>query len=818
LRSPHKKIKMLRHTLKIIVRRLNNQKLFTGIHLIGLTVGISSCLLIYLFIQHEVSYDAHHHDVDRIYRINTQAVQEGTIQYSMNAAYPMAEALRSDFPDWESIGGMHWQADLTVRKSDGELATLDEGMYAEPELLEILRVDMLQGDPQRALAEPDQILLSSSLSNTLFGTDKSTGEILRLNDTTAYEVAGVYEDFVATTHFPAQYIVSYKSLTSDIVGFDITSWGVTISGSVYAKLPADEQPETYETRLAQFVKKYMYDEEGGTENTLVMQAVRDIHFDTRFGTDSSVRPINPSYLWISACIGLLILLMACFNFLNLSLAQSLKKSTEAGIRKVLGADRSQLWGEHFGEAAVLTLLAFGFSLVAVQFFLPKLNLLLNKAISWTDSSISSIAIFSIVLLLGMSLLAGAYPAWIQSRHRPADVLKGSKTVGNRNNNRLRQFTVLAQFVITLGIIVSAITVARQLHHIQSKDLGFSQEAIVQIGLGEPGTNAAFRTEIEQLSGVLNTSFAIGAPTSFGNIHTSLHPFGRSPKDNTVRIGLKAIDQNYGDLYDLKLLSGRYINHQDVEMLADGYPRSGQKCNVVVNKKLLDAIGVPSVDEAIGQRLILGINSVEATIVGVVDNFHTSSLYESVEPVLLMPMSPLCYELGVKVEAGTNSELLAKIEEVYNQFYPNDFFEYNFLDESIAEQYLSEERLYTLLKIFGGLAIFIACLGLFGLATLTSLHRRKEISLRKILGASVGDILTLLSIDTLRLIAIALLVATPLSWWVMYRWLNSFAYRINISWWTFALAGAILLLIAIVTISGQALRAAVANPADSMRQE
>lgn len=809
---------MFQHNLKVIFRRLGRQRIFTAIHLIGLTVSIACCILIYLFIRHETGFDKYHKLSDRTYRITTQSEREGEINYSINSPYPMGEAFRPDFQDLEKIASIHVQNSATVQTPDNQIRRIENGLYAEPEILDIFDFKLLTPNAREALEKPDHILLSTSTAQNLFADADPMGKMIRLNDTVAYKVAGLFEDTPANTHLPAEYIVSYVSLSNEIVGFDISSWGVTITGAIYVVLPEKMTPEQYEARFVAFANKYMRDEDDDTVNQLGLQALEDIHFDTRYESDTSVNPVSSTYLWVFGSIGLLILLMACFNFLNLSLAQSIRKSTETGIRKVLGAERKQLWIQNIGEAVILTTGAFIIALIAANLALGKLNKTLNNQISWSDSSVLEFGLFSIGIILLMSLLAGAYPAWIQASQNPVSILKSSKVIGNRPNNRLQQFTVLAQFIITLVIISSAIIVYKQLNHMQNLDLGFNQEAIVQIPLGDAGLYESFKAELLEIQGVEGVSFELGAPTSNSNISTSFYPYGKDPQTNSKRMGLKPVDPDYMDLYQFELKAGRFINALDAKSIEGDFPRSGQQCNVVVNEKLINNIGIQKATEALGQRLILGVNNVEATIVGVAENFHTSSLHDEVRPTLMMPLPALYYEIGVKIGAGNTTKTLAAVEKAYKNLFPKSIFEYTFLDETVAEQYVTEKRLFSLLQTFSSLAIFIACLGLFGLAVLASIHRRKEISLRKILGASVANIFSLLSKDTLRLILIAVLIATPLSWWLMHRWLNNFAYRIDIPWWVFVFAGSILLLISILTISGQALKAAFANPADSLKQE
>ncbi len=807
---------MLQHNLKIIFRQLKKQWLFTGIHTVGLTVGFACCLLIFLFIRYEMSFDRHHPNADRTYRITMITNNQGELDYSSNTPYPFGEAFRADFPDAEHVGMVHFNGSTTFIIPNQEVVELEEVLFAEQNILEMFAINLVEANTDRPLDQPGSGLLSQSTAARLFD-GQAIGQTLELSDTVLIEIVGIYEDLPSTTHLQADALVSYASLTSDLVGFNIEEWGVSIGGSTYVTLPEGTSSEQYTADLEAFATKYMFDEELGLANEINLQPIGAIHFDTRFGSSGSpVRPIQSIYLWVFGSVGLLILLMACFNFVNLSLAQSIRKSQEVGMRKVLGAGRRQLWFQYWGEAVVLASLAAVFSHVIAQLTLPGINALLDKQMDIAALVSLPVLLFSGLVLVLISLLAGGYPAWSLARKEPKQVLQGSKLVGARGEGRLRSAMVLAQFVITLLIIIGAVTVARQVQFMQQKDLGFNKDAIIQVSLPDPGQNSTLATEWLRHPAVEEVSFTLGAPTSRNNIHTTFYPKGADPSSSIKRVGIKATDPNYQATYGLHLASGRYLNDADARKVGDGFPEG--EVNVVVNETLIRQMGYAEATEAIGEKMIVSINNIEAEIVGVLQDFNTTSLREAVEPIILMPMPALYYQAGLKIDPNQLNNLLPVLENSWNEQYEGALFEYTFLDETIAEQYSEEQRIFGLLQVFAGLAIFIACLGLFGLSAIMVGQRQKEIGLRKVLGASVAGLVGLLSKDMLRLVLVALVIAAPVAWWLMNGWLENFAYRVAVGWWVFLLAGFVLLLIAFLTISGQALKAALANPVKALRSE
>lgn len=808
---------MLQHTLKTILRQLRNSPLFTSIHLLGLTIGIGAVLVIFLFIRQELSYDRSYADAADIYRLVVVSTNQGELDYSAGTPYPVPAALRNEIPGLAQVAGLHYQGSGIVRVPGNDHQRLEEVVFADEEFLQIFDYQSKPAIDPHLLAKPGEALLSSATAERLFGTENPVGKTLDLNTDLQVNIAGVFPDQTRANIQP-ELLVSLATLPENLHGFDRTSWGVSIGGATYVKLAAGETPAQYERSLAGFVDKYMSGEDEGYQHRLELQPAVDIHFDTRFDNYTSTASISPTYLWVASGIGLLILLMACFNFVNLSLAQNLTKSQMIGMRKVLGASGKQLWLQNWGEALVLSLLAGTGGILCLQWALPQVEQLLQRDIYFGGIADVPVGIFVLLSLLFVSLLAGGYPAWVISRKRPQEVLGSSKLVSNRGQGRLRQAMVLAQFVITLLMICSAITVSRQLDFLKNKDLGFRQDAIVQVAMGEPGLDEQLQEEWSRHAGVESVSFSLGAPTSNNRLNTSYYPKGKDPKNSTTDVGIKPVDEHYADTYDLELIGGRFVSAADARVMEERIQEENAAWPIVINEKLAKDLGHADPATAVGDHIILGVNNADGEIVGVVRDFHTHSLHDQVQPMVMAPVSGLYYEVGIKINPAQLSSVVPFLQESWKARFPNQYFDYSFLDESLAEQYLNEDRTSALLQSFTGLAIFIACLGLFGLTAIMVRQRRKEIGLRKVLGASIAQLWAMLSKDMIRLLGLAILIAAPLSWWAMNSWLADFAYRVDVHPGTFVIGGIVLLAIALLTVSGQAVRAALANPVEALRNE
>jgi len=808
---------MLKNNLKIILRTLSKQKSFTFIHIIGLTLGLTCCLLIYLLIQHEVSFDKAHANIDRIYRVcNISSTNSGP-EYSGGTPYPLAPALRTDMPGLEQVARIHQQREGTAKLPNGDKFRLDNIIYAEPELVKIFDFSTVSGDLYKTLEAPNQIAISQSLGAQLFGTTNPIGQTLSLDDKVSVTITSVYEDTPSNSSLQSRLYVSYASFSQEILGFPIDQWGLSVGGVAFVLLPKNENIETYAQQLPAFVEKYMGEDET-TQTELLFQPFSKAHFEPAYASPLTNQAIQPSYLWIFGSIGLFILIIAIFNFVNLSTVQAIKRSKEVGVRKVLGAGKKQLMGQILGEALMLSTIAGVFAMISSQLSLPFLNELLDKKIEQSLLQSPTVLLFfgGIILLVG--LLAGLYPAISFASFKPLSVLKSRTTAGNKNTLWVRRTLVTTQFIITIALIIGTIIVSKQLNYLKHKDLGFDKSAIVLLNLPDQEHMELLRNQWTSNPNIESVSFNIGAPTSTNDINTTFYKEG-TPESASHNIALKTIDQEYFDTYGLELLAGRWITKEEEKQATN--PNIGIKERnyaFVVNETLTKKIGFTHPEQAIGTTLNTAVMGISADIVGVVKDFNTASLHEEIKPTLLMNFPMLYYGAGLKIKLDNTESTLAHIEKTWAAQYPNALFDYQFLDESLVKLYEKEGTIFSLFQIFAGVAILIACLGLWGLISFVTQQKTKEIGVRKIIGASITDIVLMLSKDFILLVLLAAIIASPIAWYAMNEWLQNFAYSTNMSWWVFALATITTVLITFLTVGYQSFRAASSNPVKSLKIE
>ncbi|GAB3916131.1 ABC transporter permease [Larkinella terrae] len=805
---------MLRNYFKIAWRNLLKHPTTTSIHLIGLTLGLTTCLLILLFIQNERGYDRNLKLGDRIFRVNLIRTTGAEVEKSGITPYPLAPAMRVDFADWPKVTRIHADRDISVLVSPQNVLKEDNVVFAEPEFLDLFEFEMLEGNGKKILAEPNQVILTQKTARKYFGSAPAVGKTLRLNNDLKVQVAGVMRDAPVQTNFPVSMLVSFSSMKT-YFSFGIDQWGLRSGGSVYAVLPEGKSPEQYAARLRQAEKKYFSARDGET-STLVLQPLHDIHFNAEYEGTILAPAISPTYLYVFGIVGLFVLLIACVNFINISTARAMKRAKEVGVRKVIGATQGQLVWQFLSEAFWLSGVSALLSFLLTNGMLPVVNDFMQKQI--TAPSLQTSLILA-VLALFTALLAGLYPAFFLSRFRPIRVLKTASETGRGPSGRawLRQGLVVFQFAISLILAVGVLVIYRQMNYFRQKDLGFSREAIVTVAIPDSKKMAVLGTALRQIPGVERLSFALGAPTSPNNFGTDMRPDPSNPS-RKVGISLKIADADYLQTYGLKLMAGRFFNHRDTLSSASSIPEEKRQYVFVVNENTVKALGYAKPEQAIGRKLRVGNNDIDAEIVGVVKDFHTSSLHKPIEPMVMMNFPTFYYSVGLKLRTSNYAATMTAIENAWKEIYPDGLFEAKFLDDSLQELYEDEQRQFSLLRVFAGIALIICCLGLWGLASFTIERRTKEIGVRKVLGASVTGIVALISKDFLKLVLLALIISTPIAWYVMEIWLKAFSYRIDVEWWVFALVGTVSVLIAFLTVSFQSIKAALTNPVKSLRSE
>lgn len=804
---------MLKNYIKTAIRTLLRQRGTTLINISGLTIGIAASFILFILIQFHYSFDKFQSNYDRIYRIVTTSDGNTGSFHTPGIPTPLPPAFKLDFPEAEEVLFTQYQSGalILIPQESGENKKYQEGqgvVFTDPAVFKIFDRQVLVGDALKGLDEPNEAVISVSLAKKYFDKEDAVGEVIKF-DNKEFKISAVVADPPRNTDLPFTLYLSYETIRKQN---EEKGWGgIWSDEQCYFLLKEGESVAQLESRMDDFYKKHNPNENYDNQR-FVIQPLSDIHFDERYG-NYNYDVVPRVALLALGVVGLLLIITASINFVNLTTAESIKRSKEVGIRKTLGSSRKQLIFQFLGETSIVTFLAilvgFGIAQIGLTFLNPflELNLTLNPLENF------SFIIYVVTLFAGVSLFSGLYPAFVISGFKPASALKNS--MGNKNSSGflLRKGLVVAQFFISQFLIIGTIILITQMNYFKDKDLGFQREAIVTLPIPEredptkdSTTTSKMRTladRISKLSGIEKYSLSNTAPSS-GSVSGTGFLFEGQTDDQRKDTQLKLVDGNYIDLYGLKLIAGENIGDLDT---ARGY---------VVNRRLTEIAGLTNPTEIIGKRMRVWGRTLP--VVGVVEDFHTTSLESEIEPTVLMNRITNYRTLSLKVNLQSFQNTLPQVQSMWEETYSEHLFSYEFLDESIRGFYDGQERTSIMLTIFTSIAIFIGCLGLFGLATFMINQKNKEIGVRKVLGASVEGIVFLFSKEYIKLIMIGFLLAAPFAWFVMREWLNSFAYRIDMSGWIFLAGLGVTLLVAIFTVGYRSLKAATANPVKSLRYE
>lgn len=806
---------MIKNYFTLILRNFSRNKGYAFINIVGLSIGITSCIIIFLVINYDLSFDKFHAKADNIYRIVQDSETASGTSNSAVTPYPLARAFRNDFPDVPLVTQMHFEGE-SVLTIGNDKQKIDDVLFADSLFFDVFDCKVLSGNPKVELGEPGKAFLTKSLADKIL-KGKETMH-LKINKV-ELQVVGIVADPPPTSHIKFNMIVSMPSLTRDFVaGYPLDRWGLTARGYVYLALPEAVTPESINSRLKAFVEKYHpADEAKRTTNKL--QPLRDIHFDQVYLENPGTSNVDLRDFIVMAVLGIFILFIACINFINLATALSEKKAKEIGVRKTLGAQRAQLTFYFLSETFLLTVFAVLLSLGATEWLLKWINPFLEKEVDFSLFTNPILAIFLLTLIVVTTLLAGFYPGHVLSRFNPTAVLKNSASPAS-SGTFVRKGLVVFQFLIAHVLIIGTLIVADQMKYFKDKPLGFDKEAIITMPLPDnkkPAREAA-KGRMEAIAGIESVSLNVGAPVSSNSFHTGFYLTEQGPEQGTYNIDVKTVDVAYLSTYNITVAGGRWFTEADERLSDPEIPEEQRKYVYILNKAAARKLGFNDPQEIIGKQITTGIGDLNAEVVGVLDDFHSTSLHEEIRPIVFVTMPNLFYEIGVKIKTENLKETLARIETSWKELFPNDYFEYEFLDDHLASLYENDQKTFTLFKIFAGVSIFIGCLGLYGLISFVANQKRKEVGIRKVMGASVSSILVLFSKEFVRLIIIAFALAIPLTWYFMNLWLQSFAYKVDISWIIF-LAGFIsILVIVLLTIAYRSFVAARANPAITLRSE
>lgn len=794
---------MANNNLKIAVRSLLKHKTFSFINITGLAVGISACFLIFLYVNFETSYDNFHSKADRIYRVVADVKTPTETIESSAVTSPVAINLKKDFPEIEEAIRIAPE-ELLVTK-DNKKFQEQKCVLADSGLFKVFDFPLIAGDPNTTLKEPLSIIISTTAAKKYFGNADPMGQTLQLTgNAVSAKITGVMKDIPKNSQIEADIIVSQAS-TKQVQGFAMsdTEW-TNHTNYTYILVKPNTNVAALEAKFPAFQEFH----NGANAKRLQMQdhlylePLRTVYLYSKRGGFVS-GSINNVYIFSS--IAIFILLIACVNFVNLTTARAAERAREVGVRKVVGAARFQLARQFISESIVICMIAFLLSLGLSALALPLFNQLAGKEISESIFANPLHIVGLVVLSLIVSVLAGIYPSAVLSSFKPVSVLKGRFSTSTKGL-LLRKGLVVFQFTISIILITGTIIVYRQLKFMRSQELGFNKEQTIVIDTRADKNKNAFKQSLASIPGVRSSTISSHVPGGgFNSAYSQVE--NKQGEMQQSNLDLYFIDFNYIDQYNLKLVSGRGLS-------TDFPTDTGQA--MVINEAAVKMLGYKTPEEAIGRKFSQwGRNG---QIVGVLKDFHYKSLQQNIPPLVMRYEPWALNTISVKVASANLPLTLKAINDKWNEFIPNRPFEYNFLDESFDKQYRAEDHFGNLFFNFAILAIFISCLGLLGLSSYSTMQRTKEIGIRKVLGANVSGIVNLLSIEFIKLVLIAFLIASPVAWFVMNKWLEDFAYRTDIAWWVFGLSGLLAVFIAFSTISFQAIKAAIANPVQSLRTE
>ena len=815
---------MFQNYFKIAWRNLRSNKLFSVINVIGLAIGLTCCLLITLYLYHEWSYDTHQQKGDRLYQVGTLSIQEGKGDRYSTTAAPMAPAMQQEFGEVESTVRLMklFQDDKTLLqyKAGNEMRSFYEtaGYMADSTFFHQFTYHFKEGDKATALDEPNSVVLSEEIADKIFGRESAVGKTVHINSTTNgafdFKVTGVFQPSPTPSHIDARFIMSMQS---GEVGPWIRSMDNNMANNnlffTYLLLKPDGDAQKLEKKFDSFVHKYMGEDlkAAGRDRKQFLVRVKDIHLYAN--TNGNVTPGgSPTYLYILLSIAIVTLLIACVNFMNLSTARSSKRAVEIGVRKVLGAEKGSLIKQFLTEAILISGIAFLLSILFTTLLVPLFEKVSGKAFYFSIPQYSGLFAGALLVTLLAGLLAGIYPAFYLSAFKPIKVLKG-KFSNSLGAISFRKVMVVFQFVIAIALIVASVTISNQMNFLRNKDLGFQKDLQLVIPLRSSNAKemyAAFKNELQNNSAIAAAGASIYYPGITNVTDWLLYKQG-TPSDQTKTVFINRVDDTFLNTLGIQPVAGR--------LFSKAFPADTLN-RIILNEKAIKEFGFLSPADAIGKNIAAQRDGeMLFQIVGVVKDFHFEGLHSAIESYgFLLNPTPEYNYLIAHSKTGNIETALSSIAASWQKLNPGEPFEYSFLDQDFQKNYVAEDQLATIIRYFTIIAIFISCLGLFGLATFTAEQRTKEIGIRKVLGANVSGLVALLSKDFLILVFIALVIASPIGWYFMHQWLQYFAYRQDISWWIFALAGFFALLIAFLTISIQALRAATANPVKNLRTE
>lgn len=804
---------MFKNYIKIAWRNLIRRKGHALINIGGLAVGIAVCLLIFFIVQFELSYDNYHIKKDEIYRVLTEFRSETEPEPSTNSGVPFAlpRELKRTIPQIDEVATIFAAYDVQIQVLDATGNTSkkfkeETGIFfTEPSLFNILDFVWLAGDVA-SLENPNNVVLSEDVAEKYFGDWKTAmGKTIKVNNDLLLRITGVLKPPAVNSDFQFRIVISYGTgFTSQLSTSD--DWdSINSNFGCYVLLPSNVPESAINAQLALIAKEKKSED---NQDSMVLQSLGEVHFDTRSGnfSDKTISQELINVLWI---VAVLILFIACVNFINLSTAQAFNRSKEVGVRRVLGSNKADLKMQFLTETFLIVIMAVMLAVILAFASLMPIGTMLGLPLSFSTINVGQMILFLLLVTIVVTLLAGFYPSIVLSRYNAVDALKSKVAKIGSGGISLRRSLVVFQFVIAQTLIISTLIIVRQMDFFMNQSVGFDKEAIINIALPQDstalGNREYLRNEILAINGVLNTSYSSNSPLDENRNQWSSFLYNRASDNTDFYSIVKATDHEYLDTYKIPLVAGRNISSLETTT------------EFLVNETLLKKLGVTDPEEALNKEIVLWENK-KGPIVGIMKDFQDHSFKDEISSVILLPEKDLYGQIGIKLASKEASRALSDIEKTWNQIFPDYVFEYHFLDDQIASTYEQEKRLSNLYSLAAGIAIFLSSLGLFGLASFMIMQRIKEAGIRKVLGATKENIVYLFSKEFIILIAVAFCIAAPVAWYFMSNWLEEYAYRINIGWVVFLIGGITTLVIALLTVGYQAVHVANSSPLESLRND
>ncbi|MFC1725996.1 ABC transporter permease [candidate division KSB1 bacterium] len=787
---------MFGNYLKIAFRNIRKQKAYTFINIFGLSVGMAISILILLWVQDELSYDNFHQNINRFYRVVVESQNDNQLVLEAQTPIPLSEQLKLEFPEIVNTSRYFDNQTSVEFKYDNQILKIDRIAAVDPAFFELFSFSLIKGDPKTALNDPFSMLISEEYAKKWFGNEEPIGKILKIAEREkGFTITGVIKDIPHNSHLRFDGLWSFNFIREFGLPFD--KWDFSL-GHTYVLLQKSSNADEFTKKITNLIKKH----DPYSKKSLFIQPVKEIYLNSNFSFDLA-HTGNITYVYLFSLIAIFILLIACINFINLTTAQSLIRAKEIGLRKVAGAKRSDLIIQFFGESILMSIIAIFLAVLIVSIFLPTFNHLVFKQLTLDPFEKRNVLFSLLVVTLFTGIVSGSYPAIFLSSFKPVKVITNSIRSYTGKSN-YRQILVVFQFSVSIFLIIATSIVFKQIQYTRTRDLGYKKENLIYFLNREDFQNnfSSIKEDLLKNPNIISITKTQLLPIK---MYQPVKQVNWEKKDPGEEIYMHDIIVSYDYIktFDMKLISGRAFSKK----------YDSDSFNYILNEKAIEAIGLTA-EEAIGKKF--SIHGREGVIIGVVADFHTGSFKHKIDPVVLRLGD--CYFSCIKIKSDNITETLANMEKIWKRFVPDYPLNYYFLDQSLDNLYTSEKRLGKIFGHFTVLAVFISCLGLIGLTSYLSQKKRKEIGIRKVFGAGIISVVYNMSKHYFLLLIIANIIACPIAYYVMSKWLQGFVYRINIDLETFILAGFTVFVISLFTISYQSIKAAVANPVDSLRNE